>query len=226
MSGPWVWKNSPSTRTNPLGEPHVHHEQARYHGQRRASGLRKAPTVSRESIHIEPTGFVGIARHYIRDLVYGANDGIITTFAVVAGVAGGSLSTIAVLIVGAANLAADGVAMGVGNLLAIRSHESALAAAGRPEEETYPWKHGLATLVAFVVAGAVPLVPYIVTVSDDVRLPASALLTMASLFGVGAARATVTLDRWWRAGLEMLLLGGVIALAAYGAAAIVRWAVS
>jgi VIT1/CCC1 family predicted Fe2+/Mn2+ transporter len=80
--------------------------------------------------------------------------------------------------------------------------------------------------VAFVVAGAVPLVPYIVTVSDDVRLPASALLTMASLFGVGAARATVTLDRWWRAGLEMLLLGGVIALAAYGAAAIVRWAVS
>ena len=138
MSGPWVWKNSPSTRTNPLGEPHVHHEQARYHGQRRASGLRKAPTVSRESIHIEPTGLVGIARHYIRDLVYGANDGIITTFAVVAGVAGGSLSTIAVLIVGAANLAADGVAMGVGNLLAIRSHESALAAAGRPEEETYP----------------------------------------------------------------------------------------
>jgi VIT1/CCC1 family predicted Fe2+/Mn2+ transporter len=102
---------------------------------------------------------VGIARHYIRDLVYGANDGIITTFAVVAGVAGGSLSTVAVLIVGAANLAADGVAMGVGNLIAIRSHESALAAAGRPEEETYPWKHGLATLIAFVVAGVVPLVP-------------------------------------------------------------------
>ena len=188
--------------------------------------MPRESAVSRESIHVEPTGLVGIARHYIRDLVYGANDGIITTFAVVAGVAGGSLSTIAVLIVGAANLAADGVAMGVGNLLAIRSHESALAAAGRPEEETYPWKHGLATLVAFVVAGAVPLVPYIVTVSDDVRLPASALLTMASLFGVGAARATVTLDRWWRAGLEMLLLGGVIAFAAYGAAAVVRWAVS
>ena len=64
------------------------------------------------------------------------------------------MSTIAVLVVGAANLAADGVAMGVGNLLAIRSHESALAADGRPEEEAYPWKHGLATLVAFVLAGS------------------------------------------------------------------------
>jgi VIT1/CCC1 family predicted Fe2+/Mn2+ transporter len=129
--------------------------------------------VIRESVHVEPSGIVAIARHYIRDLVYGANDGIITTFAVVAGVAGGSLSTLAVLIVGASNLAADGVAMGVGNLLAIRSHESALAAAGRPEEEAYPWKHGLATLVAFVVAGIVPLVPYMLTVPDDVRLPTS-----------------------------------------------------
>src|SRR5687768_4906207 len=37
-----------------------------------------------------------LIRHYIRDLVYGANDGIITTFAVVAGVTGGSLSHMAV----------------------------------------------------------------------------------------------------------------------------------
>ena len=187
------------------------------------AGIRiaKETDVPRESLHVEPSGIVGIARHYIRDLVYGANDGIITTFAVVAGVAGGSLSTIAVLIVGTANLAADGIAMGVGNLLAIRSHESALAAAGLPEEEAYPWKHGLATLIAFVLAGAVPLVPYTLALSDDVRLPASAVLTMVSLFSVGAARATVTLDRWWRAGLEMLVLGGIIAVAAYGAGAIV-----
>ena len=188
-----------------------------------ASGLRDGSAVVRESLHVEPEGLVAIARHYIRDLVYGANDGIITTFAVVAGVTGGSLSTIAVLIVGVANLAADGVAMGVGNLLAIRSHESALAAAGQPEEEAYPWKHGMATLVAFVLAGAIPLLPYMFPVPDSARLAASTLLTFASLFAVGAARAVVTLDRWWKAGIEMLLLGGVVALAAYGAGAIVRW---
>ena len=162
-----------------------------------------------------------MARHYIRDLVYGANDGIITTFAVVAGVTGGSLSDLAVLVVGVANLAADGVAMGVGNLLAIRAHESALAADGRPEEETYPWKHGLATLVAFVVAGAMPLLPYVMPVEAGRRLTWSVLLAMASLFGVGVARAVVTGDRWWRTGLEMLLLGGVVAVAAYGAGALV-----
>lgn len=175
----------------------------------------------RESLHVEPRGAIGVARHYIRDLVYGANDGIITTFAVVAGVAGGSLSHAAVLIIGAANLAADGVAMGVGNLVAIRANESALAADGLPEQEAFPWKHGLATLVAFVVAGAVPLVPYTLPLAGGRSLSWSTVLTMASLFGVGAARALVTRDRWWKTGLEMLLLGGLVAAAAYGAGALV-----
>jgi VIT1/CCC1 family predicted Fe2+/Mn2+ transporter len=174
----------------------------------------------RESRHVEPHGTAGIARHYIRDLVYGANDGIITTFAVVAGVAGGSLSTVAVLVVGAANLAADGLAMGVGNLLAIRANESALAAEGRPEEETYPWKHGAATLMAFVGAGAIPLLPYIVPAAAGGRLVWSAAFTLASLFGVGVARAAITGERWWVKGLEMLMLGGVVAVAAYGAGAL------
>ena len=45
-----------------------------------------------QTLHVEPHGLGDMSRHYIRDLVYGANDGIITTFAVVAGVAGGALS--------------------------------------------------------------------------------------------------------------------------------------
>jgi VIT1/CCC1 family predicted Fe2+/Mn2+ transporter len=175
----------------------------------------------RISLHIEPKGPVATARHYIRDLVYGANDGIITTFAVVAGVAGGELSSLAVLVVGTANLAADGVSMGVGNLLAIRAHESARAADGLPEEEAFPWKHGMATLVAFVVAGAVPLLPYVLPGVETRRFAWSAVLTLASLFAVGVGRAAVTRGRWWSGGFEMLLLGGVVAITAYGAGALI-----
>lgn len=179
--------------------------------------------MGRISLHVEPRGAVATARHYIRDLVYGANDGVITTFAVVAGVAGGSLSQVAVLVVGAANLAADGVAMGVGNLLAIRAHESARAADNLPEEEAYPWKHGAATLVAFVGAGLVPLVPYLLPVQEAHRLAWSAVLTLGLLFAVGVARAALTRDVWWRTGLEMLLLGGIVAAAAYAAGALAAW---
>ena len=125
--------------------------------------LPAGPSVTaRPSNHVEPRGPLATARHYIRDLVYGASDGIVTTFAVVSGVAGGALSPTAVLIVGAANLAADGLSMGVGNFLSIRAHERARAAENLPEEEAFPSKHGLATFAAFVIAGSVPLLPYLV----------------------------------------------------------------
>lgn len=175
----------------------------------------------RVSIHVEPRGAAGVARHYIRDLVYGANDGIITTFAVVAGVAGGALSDAAVLIVGAANLAADGLSMAVGNFLAIRAHESAREAEHLPEEESHPLKHAGATFIAFIVAGALPLLPYVTPTMRDHRLAWSAAATLTALFTVGAARSTVTVDRWWIAGLEMLALGVVVAAAAYGAGALI-----
>jgi VIT1/CCC1 family predicted Fe2+/Mn2+ transporter len=58
---------------------------------------------------------------YIGDMVYGAIDGIVTTFAVVSGVAGASLSAGIVLILGFANLFADGLSMAVGNYLGTKS---------------------------------------------------------------------------------------------------------
>jgi VIT1/CCC1 family predicted Fe2+/Mn2+ transporter len=172
--------------------------------------------MSRPSLHEDPVGATATARHYIRDLVYGANDGLITTFAVVSGVAGGSLTTLAVVVVGAANLVADGISMGAGNLLAIRADERAREAADLPEQEAFPWKHALATLLAFVVAGAIPLVPYVMLDVHE-RLFWSSALTFAALFLLGAARALVTVDRWWRSGLETLGLGLLVAAAAYGA---------
>ena len=58
----------------------------------------------------------------ISDFVYGGIDGAVTTFAVVAGVSGASLSPGIVLVLGFANLFADGFAMAVGNYLATKSH--------------------------------------------------------------------------------------------------------
>lgn len=52
---------------------------------------------------------------YLRDWVYGGIDGAVTTFAIVAGVVGADLSTRVVLILGAANLLADGFSMAAAN---------------------------------------------------------------------------------------------------------------
>jgi len=177
----------------------------------------------RRSAHIEPVGTRQVARHYVRELIYGANDGIITTFAVVAGVTGGALSARTIIVVGIANLLADGLSMGVGNYLAIRSHESARAAIDLPEEEASPARHGLMTFLAFAVAGAVPMLPYLFGIGGFLSC---VVLTLAALFAVGSLRALVTVEHWWTAGLEMLGLGVLVAGAAYGSGAAVVWFLS
>ncbi|MCK5391541.1 MAG: VIT1/CCC1 transporter family protein [Deltaproteobacteria bacterium] len=58
---------------------------------------------------------------YLPDFVYGGIDGSVTTFAIVAGVTGASLSPTIVLILGFANLLADGFSMAVGNYLSTKS---------------------------------------------------------------------------------------------------------
>ena len=171
--------------------------------------------MARGSRHVEPTGPLQTARHYVRELIYGANDGIITTFAVVSGVAGASLDARTVLILGAANLLADGFSMGASNYLSIRSDEAVRDSRGEAIGEPYPLRHGVATTAAFVLAGAVPLVPY-VTVAPAQRFGVAVAATLATLFVVGALRSSVTALRWWKAGLEMLAVGALAAAVSYG----------
>ena len=163
----------------------------------------------------EPRTFRGLAHHYLRDLVYGAIDGIITTFAVVAGVAGAELSAQTVLILGVANLLADGFSMGAGNYLGIRSEEAARRAQNEPAVEPFALRHGAATFGAFLVAGSVPLVPYLFGVPLERRFTVAVVLTLSALFIVGAMRNYVTRTGFWRSGTEMLLVGAGAAAVSY-----------
>jgi VIT1/CCC1 family predicted Fe2+/Mn2+ transporter len=162
----------------------------------------------------EPRGLVELIRHYVGDLVYGANDGIITTFAVVSGVTGASLAPRIVVILGVANLLADGFSMGASNFLALRSKDAALRAVGSASLEPFPLRHGLVTFGAFVVAGVVPLGAYMFGLGD-LAFPVAVVATLVTLFGVGASRALVTDGGWIRSGLEMLVVGAVAAGVAF-----------
>lgn len=78
---------------------------------------------------------------YLRDFIYGAIDGIVTTFAVVAGAAGAGLESRVVIILGVANLIADGFSMSVSNYSGARAERQQRDRARREEEEqisTFP----------------------------------------------------------------------------------------
>jgi len=208
--------------------------------------------------------------NYIGDLVYGANDGIVTTFAVVAGASGAALSSKVVLILGFANLIADGLSMAIGNYLG-RKSERAFAESERSIEEwevenipeverqeirdifqkkgfigedldravdiitsdkklwvetmmkdelgiykgddVNPLRNGVATFGSFVLAGLLPLIPYLFRFNHS--FSSSIVMTALTLFTVGSLRSLVTRRNWFKSGLEMLLIGAIAAGAAY-----------
>jgi vacuolar iron transporter family protein len=81
---------------------------------------------------------------YFKEVIYGGIDGIITTFAVVAGFAGAAASTdstmqltfMVVLLFGMANLFADAASMGLGNFLSVRSEKDLYIATRNKEERS------------------------------------------------------------------------------------------
>lgn len=73
---------------------------------------------------------VSLVQTYLKEIVYGGSDGIVTTFAVVAGFTGAQIaqnlpgySFLIVFLFGLANLFADGISMGLGNFLSLRSEK-------------------------------------------------------------------------------------------------------
>jgi len=200
---------------------------------------------------------------------------VVTTFAVVAGVAGGGLSASVVFIVGLASLLADGLAMGVGNFLSIRSERERYDRERTLEEwevehipdleraeiediyrqkgfsgttlqtivevitsdkqrwvdtmmqeelqlapETRsPLKAGAVTYTAFILVGFVPLLSYVAAIFipsvNAHTFQLSIILTGVALFATGALKTLVVDKSMLRSGIEVLLLGGAVAVVAY-----------
>jgi vacuolar iron transporter family protein len=224
----------------------------------------------------------GAGSQYLGEMVYGGLDGIITTFAVVSGVAGARLDASVILILGLANLFADGFSMATGAFLSARSEQEyyqrerqreawevenfpegeraelfeiyrqqgyteeearqmvaiksrdkvrwvdamMVEELGMLKDESSPLLNGLATLVAFILAGVIPLLVYLVglgvPISPQTSFPITLTMSGLALFALGAAKVLVTERNMLRSGTEMLLLGGLAAGVAYTVGALLK----
>lgn len=229
---------------------------------------------------------VGPPHSYLRDFVYGAVDGVVTTFAVVSGVAGAGLSSGVVIVLGASNLVADGFSMAVSNFLGTRAERQLVDRARRIEEdhvnaypegereeirqifrakglsgkelehlvnvltsdrrrwidtmiqEEYglslegaaPWRAAAVTFGAFVLLGALPLIPFIISFFSAGRpieaFLTSSLITGVAFFLVGAVKGRFVVQDWFRSGAETFIVGGAAAALAYLVGAALRGVVS
>ena len=161
---------------------------------------------------------------YLPEFVYGGIDGNVTTFAVVAGAIGASLQSSIVLILGFANLFADGFSMAVSNYLSNKSRNE-LSTKARGVD---PQKTALVTFVSFLVVGLIPLLSFLFAIIfgdgfiSKNQFVLSFILTGVALFIVGLMKGNVVKKHPVRAAFETLLIGGIAAGIAFAVGHFVR----
>jgi len=210
--------------------------------------------------------------NYLGDAVLGAIDGCVTTFAVVAGTVGAGFSSGVAIILGFANLVADGFSMAISNYHNAKSQRQLVEKAKRrelrhietiPEGEREeirqiflnkgfhgdvlekvvdvitqnrelwvetmikeelglqtdgprPFLAALATLSAFMLIGAIPLLPFLFTNTNSSQtFTASVILTGMAFFTIGMVKGQVLQRFPIKSGIETLLMGGGAAILAY-----------
>ena len=77
-----------------------------------------------------------------------------------------------------------------------------------------PMRAAIATFVAFLIAGAVPLIPFVLGMQNAFAISIGA--TLLTFFLIGTGKSRWSLAKWWRSGTETLLIGAMAALLAYG----------
>lgn len=161
------------------------------------------------------------AEQYFAQFVYGAIDGTVTTFAVVAAAAGAGLGSPVIIILGIANLVGDGFSMGASAYLSAKSARDLRIKNQQTSQGETPIGDGLATFIAFVVVGLAPLLVYVAdaifgTHLDRLLLFAiSSSLTALTFISIGLLKARVTRTSRARAAGETFVLGAVAAGLAY-----------
>lgn len=151
----------------------------------------------------------------LRDVVFAADDGVITTFAIVAGSFGAGLAPSIVIILGFANLLADGFSMATGIYLGSKSEiEYEKSKNNSHWKSDSPVKQGFVTFFSFALAGLFPLLPFIFGIKAS--FVSSALLVAIFLFSLGVLKGAYTRKDPLKSGIETFLIGGIAAVLAYG----------
>lgn len=162
---------------------------------------------------------------YLGEFVYGGIDGCVTTFAVVAGSVGANLDSSIIIILGFANLLADGFAMSIGAYLSAKTEkDNALKHAKTKniqleiDENFNPIAKGVVTYLSFLTIGIFPLLAYVIDfiqpISGNVFM-CSALATGVGFVIVGSLKSYINHKAIWKGITETLVLGTLAALVSY-----------
>lgn len=83
-----------------------------------------------------------------------------------------------------------------------------------------PLKSGFTIALAYIIGGAIPLIPYTIYENSETGLKYSAILTLLALFVFGLFKSKVTGQPMFKGAFKVVLIGAIAATAAFG---IAKW---
>ena len=162
----------------------------------------------------------GTQKKYLPEFVYGAIDGTVTTFAIVTGSLGASLSSQIILILGFANLFADGFSMAVSDYLSTKSQVELFKMHKHKHDHLKnPKKTALATFIAFVLIGFVPLISFVLSpfsqLVNNYKFTLSIFLTAIAFLAIGAFKGKIVGKNKLKSAFETLIIGSIAAIISF-----------
>ena len=160
---------------------------------------------------------------YLRSLIYGGLDGIITIFNLVSGIEGGNLKPILILILGLSVLFGDSISMGFSDYLSIKTENTSKRKFKIPNLTKNPSIHGLITFLSFILFGLFPLSIYILInkYSNNNRFIKTFISTLIALFILGSIQSRYTENNWIESGIETTLYGSLASISSYSISKII-----
>ncbi len=139
---------------------------------------------------------------YLRSGFFGMEDSLVSTTGLVAGIAAGSHNTQIVLLAGLVAVAVEALSMGAGQYLSQKAVDE------MDGNTTSPLGTGLVMMVAYVMAGVIPIIP-MALIAYPYGLFTGIACALAALFGAGYVKGKLVHRPAGRSGLEVLVIGGI-----------------
>jgi VIT1/CCC1 family predicted Fe2+/Mn2+ transporter len=149
---------------------------------------------------------IRIKTERLRDEIFGATDGTISTLAVIAGVYGATANNFLIIIVGLSAMFAEAVSMG------FASYSGALIR-GKLKEVHKPFSEGITFWLATMAGGFIPIIPFILP--NIAHFAVSVLFSALFLFAIGAHAARIIREDILLTGTRTAMLGLVAAAVTY-----------
>lgn len=148
---------------------------------------------------------------YLRSVIYGGIDGIITNFNIISSIEGAKLNNKYVFIIALSVLIADAMSMGISDYL------SSKASKKYKNSDINPINNGLITFGSFIIFGLIPLALFTIInkYSPKERYKNTLLAMSFAFFIIGSLQSIYTKEIWYISGLTTVVYGILTSVLAY-----------